>query len=74
MPVQEKSCEDELRMLMKEADVASDWRVDPVLKNACEEVVMAACDPSLGTDHVMVRYCSLWLSCSIEQKIFLLFK
>ena len=40
---------------MKEADVASDWRVDPVLKNACHEVVMAACDPSLGNDHVMVR-------------------
>ena len=53
--LQEKSCEDELRMLMKEVDVASDWRVDPVLKNACQEVVMAACNPSLGTDHVMVR-------------------
>ena len=39
---------------MKEVDVASDWRVDPVLKNACQEVVTAACDPSLGTDHVMV--------------------
>ena len=53
--LQEKSCEDELRMLMKEVDVASDWRVDPVLKNACQEVVMAACNPSLGTDHVMVK-------------------
>ena len=39
---------------MKEVDVASDWRVDPVLKNACQDVVTAACDPSLGTDHVMV--------------------
>ena len=39
---------------MKEVDVASDWRVDPVLKNACQEVVTSACDPSLGTDHVMV--------------------
>ncbi len=48
----EPGCQDELQILLRQADVASDWKVDPVLKNACQDVVMAACDPSLG--HVTV--------------------
>ena len=52
--LESKECEGELRLLLREADVASDWKVDPVLKQACQEVVTNACDKSLGSTHVMM--------------------
>lgn len=57
----DKECEDELQLLLKEADVSSDWQVDPVLKNACQEVVNVACDPKLESSYV--------LSCLMNQYV-----
>jgi len=45
--------------LIQETQVISDWRADPVLEDACEEVVAAVCDPKQGSDAVM--------SCLMEQ-------
>ena len=53
--LQDRGCEEELKLLLKEADVASDWRVDPILKAACQDVVLASCDTSLGATNVMVN-------------------
>ena len=53
------SCKNALNSLLAEAQVASDWKADPVLEDACEEVVLAACDPTQGGDAVM--------SCLMEQ-------
>ena len=52
--LESRECEGELRLLLREADVASDWKVDPVLKNACQETVTNGCDSSLGSTHVMM--------------------
>jgi hypothetical protein len=41
-------CEAALDRLLEEAQVAADWRADPVLEDACEDVVHAACEPKLG--------------------------
>ena len=30
--IEESQCDDELKILLKEVDIASDWRVDPALK------------------------------------------
>lgn len=36
-------CQRALEMLVKVSDVGEDWRVDPVLRNACKPVVDASC-------------------------------
>eukprot|EP00092_Neocalanus_flemingeri_P071922 GFUD01088424.1.p1 GENE.GFUD01088424.1~~GFUD01088424.1.p1 ORF type:complete len:1134 (-),score=335.63 GFUD01088424.1:2263-5664(-) len=54
-----KGCESALDQLVKETQVLSDWQADPVLEDACDEVVAAACDPKQGSDAVM--------SCLMEQ-------
>lgn len=51
--LQNPVCENELRLLLREADVASDWKADPVLKKACQDVVMAACNPNSGPTGVL---------------------
>merc|ERR1719187_136158 len=53
------ACENSLNELMAESQPGADWESDPVLEDACEEVVMAACDPKAGNDAVM--------SCLMEQ-------
>ncbi|GFR07100.1 golgi apparatus protein 1 [Trichonephila clavata] len=37
------SCRRELESLLKQSDVGEDWRVDPVLQEACQPVVDAVC-------------------------------
>ena len=32
------------------SQVDSDWKADPVLEEACEEVVTAACDPKVSVN------------------------
>eukprot|EP00090_Calanus_glacialis_P000340 TRINITY_DN10209_c0_g1_i1.p1 TRINITY_DN10209_c0_g1~~TRINITY_DN10209_c0_g1_i1.p1 ORF type:complete len:1124 (-),score=372.79 TRINITY_DN10209_c0_g1_i1:391-3762(-) len=54
-----KKCLNAVDQLVQETQVISDWKADPVLEDACEEVVTAACDPKLGSDAVM--------SCLMEQ-------
>jgi len=54
-----KKCENSLDQLVRETQVISDWQADPVLEDACDEVVAAACDPKQGSDSVM--------SCLMEQ-------
>ena len=51
--LESKECEAELRLLLREADIASDWKVDPVLKGACQDVVSQGCDANLGSTHVL---------------------
>jgi Golgi apparatus protein 1 len=51
--LEEPSCEDELKVLLKEVDVASDWQVDPVLQKTCQDVVTAACDPASSATGIM---------------------
>ena len=47
-------CTEALQTLLLEADVASDWQVDPILKKSCQDVVTSACDPgNLTPDAVM---------------------
>lgn len=52
-------CENTLHTLVREVQVESDWKADPVLEEACEEVVSAVCDPKAGKESVM--------SCLMEQ-------
>lgn len=48
------TCQRALEMVIKVSDVAEDWRVDPVLRNACKPVVDIACrDASSGDARVM---------------------
>jgi len=54
-----KKCLGAVDQLVQQTQVISDWKADPVLEDACEEVVAAACDPKLGGDAVM--------SCLMEQ-------
>jgi len=54
-----KQCLAAVDTLVRETQIITDWKVDPVLEDACEEVVAAACDPKLGSDAVM--------SCLMEQ-------
>lgn len=44
----EPQCQRALEQLVKEADVGEDWRVDPVLRRACKQVVDAACGEVTG--------------------------
>jgi len=37
-------------MLVKEVDAGEDWRVDPVLREACKTVVDVACSEVMGGD------------------------
>lgn len=47
-------CQRALEMLLKVSDVGEDWRVDPVLRNACKAVVDVACpDTDNGDARVM---------------------
>lgn len=43
-------CQRALEMLVKVSDVGEDWRVDPVLRNACKAVVDVACSEVDGGD------------------------
>ena len=52
-------CEKSLNELLAEAQPGSNWEADPVLEDACEEVVMTACDPKDDNDAIM--------SCLMEQ-------
>jgi len=52
-------CEEALNRLLDAAQVASDWKADPVLEDSCEDVVFAACDAKQEGDAVM--------SCLMEQ-------
>jgi len=54
-----KKCLAAVDDLVQQTQIISDWKADPVLEDACEEVVTAACDPKLGSDAVM--------SCLMEQ-------
>jgi len=53
------ACEKSLNDLVAETQLQNDWEADPVLEDACEEVVLQACDPKAGNDAVM--------SCLMEQ-------
>ncbi|XP_055705911.1 Golgi apparatus protein 1 isoform X2 [Phlebotomus papatasi] len=44
------TCERAIEQLVKVADVGEDWRVDPVLRNACKPVVDVACRDTDGGD------------------------
>lgn len=44
------SCQRALEELIKVSDVAEDWRVDPVLRDACKPVVDAACNDAKNGD------------------------
>jgi len=54
-----RQCEDALNRLLDAAQIASDWKADPVLEDACEDVVFATCDAKQEGDAVM--------SCLMEQ-------
>lgn len=43
-------CQRALEMLVKEVDAGEDWRVDPVLREACKPVVDVACSEVRGGD------------------------
>lgn len=43
-------CQRALEMLVKVSDAGEDWRVDPVLRNACKAVVDVACSEVDGGD------------------------
>jgi Golgi apparatus protein 1 len=40
----------QLELLVKEVDAGEDWRVDPVLREACKSVVDVACSEVRGGD------------------------
>ncbi|XP_059622678.1 Golgi apparatus protein 1 isoform X2 [Phlebotomus argentipes] len=44
------TCERAVEQLVKVADVGEDWRVDPVLRDACKPVVDVACRDTEGGD------------------------
>jgi len=48
-----QNCLQAVDQLVRESQVITDWKVDPVLEDACEEVVATACNPKLGNDAVM---------------------
>ena len=54
-----EKCEAAVELLLRQTEVMSDWQADPVLEEACDEVVAAACDPKQGGEAVM--------SCLMEQ-------
>ncbi|KAJ4442010.1 hypothetical protein ANN_11874 [Periplaneta americana] len=43
-------CQRALELLVKETDAGEDWRVDPVLREACKSVVDVACSEVRGGD------------------------
>lgn len=43
-------CQRALELLVKEVDAGEDWRVDPVLREACKPVVDVACNEVMGGD------------------------
>ena len=52
-------CEHALSTLLREADVASDWKVDPVLHESYSPVVSAACDSTASNEVVLSCLMSL---------------
>ena len=52
-------CEHALSTLLREADVASDWKVDPILHENCSPVVSAACDSKAPNEVVLSCLMSL---------------
>ena len=46
-------CELSINKLLSDNFITSDWFVDPVLEEACGEVVNAICDPSHGKDAIL---------------------
>jgi len=48
-----EKCEAAVDLLLRQSQVMSDWKADPVLEDACDEVVVAACDPKQGGMAVM---------------------
>ncbi|XP_066589109.1 Golgi apparatus protein 1 [Prorops nasuta] len=53
-------CQRALEDLLKEADVGEDWRIDPILREACQPVVDQACRDVRGGDARVI-------SCLMEQ-------
>ena len=51
--LEDPGCEAELRNLMREADVATDWKIDPVLQRSCQDVVVKACSGNTGPTGVL---------------------
>ena len=49
----EEDCEAELKLLVREADVGSDWKIDPILQKSCQDVVIKACNANAGPSGVM---------------------
>ena len=61
-------CQEAILTLLQEVSLASNWKLDPVLQRACQDVVNEACDPkainpsnSFGQGEVM--------SCLLSQKV-----
>jgi len=46
-------CQDTFDEFIREVQSDDDWTADPVLEDACVDVVAAACDPKAGKDGVM---------------------
>lgn len=42
------ACQKSLELLVHETDPGEDWRVDPILRNACKSVVDSACTEVIG--------------------------
>ena len=45
--------------ILQQHNCTLDWKVDPVLKGACQDVVSEGCDASLGSTHVLSCLMSL---------------
>lgn len=52
LPAKQKPCYilSQLEGLVKEVDAGEDWRVDPILREACKPVVDVACQEVRGGD------------------------
>lgn len=47
----------QIEMLVQETDAGEDWRVDPVLREACQPVVDAECSNVRGGDARLASLC-----------------
>merc|ERR1719397_2142212 len=52
-----EACDAALSALLRETQVMTDWRADPALEDACEEVVAAVCPPQPGDGGAGVLPC-----------------
>lgn len=50
-------CQRALETLVKEADIGEDWRIDPVLREACQPVVSMACGNNIQGGNARVISC-----------------